>query len=36
MNKLDNLTLQLQMMTYERDELHLILAHYNNYDLNNR
>ena len=36
MNKVDTLTLQLQMMTQERNELRGILANSNNKDLNNR
>nr|XP_048312883.1 disks large homolog 5-like [Myodes glareolus] len=36
MNKVDELTLQLQMMTNERDELRAILANYTNNDVNNR
>ncbi|XP_075824539.1 replication factor C subunit 3-like [Microtus pennsylvanicus] len=36
MNKVDTLTLQLQTMTQERDELRGILANYTNKDLNNR
>ena len=36
MNKVDELTLQLQMMTNERNELHAVLANYNNNDVNNR
>ncbi|XP_041506046.1 myosin-15-like isoform X1 [Microtus oregoni] len=36
MNKVDELTLQLQMMTNERNELRAILANYTNNDLNNR
>ncbi|KAM7331735.1 hypothetical protein ACRRTK_008443 [Alexandromys fortis] len=36
MNKVATLTLQLQMMTQERNELRGILANYTNKDLNNR
>nr|XP_048273165.1 protein Hook homolog 1-like [Myodes glareolus] len=36
MNKVDELTLQLQMMTNERNELHSFLANYTNNDVNNR
>ncbi|KAM7318262.1 hypothetical protein ACRRTK_022999 [Alexandromys fortis] len=36
MNKVDELTLQLQMMTNERNELRAILANYTNNDMNNR
>lgn len=32
--KLEELTVQLQRMTYERDELSLILDHYTDKDLN--
>ncbi|XP_059101668.1 disks large homolog 5-like isoform X2 [Peromyscus eremicus] len=36
MNKVDKLTLQLQMMTNERNELSIMLANFTNNDLNNR
>ncbi|XP_040608715.1 disks large homolog 5-like [Mesocricetus auratus] len=36
LNKMEKLTLQLKMMTYERDELSVILAHYTSNDCNNR
>nr|XP_048275565.1 disks large homolog 5-like [Myodes glareolus] len=36
MNKVDTLTLQFQMKTQKRNELHGILANYTNKDLNNR
>ncbi|OBS71699.1 hypothetical protein A6R68_13724, partial [Neotoma lepida] len=36
LNKVDKLTLQLQMMTNERNELRAILSHYTNNDLNNK
>ena len=36
MNKVDELTLQLLMMTNERNELRAILANYTNSDVNNR
>ena len=36
MNKIHELTLQLQMMTNERNELRAILANYTNNDVNNR
>lgn len=36
MNKVATLTLQLQMMTQERNELRGILANFTNKDLNNR
>ncbi|KAK7797855.1 hypothetical protein U0070_010619 [Myodes glareolus] len=36
MNKVDELTLQLQMMINERNELRAILANYTNNDVNNR
>lgn len=36
MNKVDELTLQLQMMTNKRNELRAVLANYTNNDVNNR
>ena len=36
MKKVDELTLQLQNMTNERNELRAILANYTNNDVNNR
>ncbi|XP_059129874.1 uncharacterized protein LOC131919584 [Peromyscus eremicus] len=36
MNKVEKLTIQLQMMTCERNELHGSLTHYTNNDLNSR
>ncbi|EGW05442.1 Disks large-like 5 [Cricetulus griseus] len=36
LNKMEELTLQLKKMTYERDELSVILTHYTSNDWNNR
>lgn len=35
MKKVDKLTIQIQMMTYDRNELHVILDYYASHDLKN-